>query len=511
MAALHNPQSSHPAIDAVTRYLNQRDCQIEKITPTNMIEFRLPGETSLSPGGRISMARDGSLKMWHRYAEKGLAAGEPWQPGGAIKLGEKSTPALSAHVHDLEKTTHLAPLFKVPKFSEPAQLKTYHPEQVRLAADAALQSVGLIPSRVKDRYCDPADNKPVIKLLVSDEGLATVFSFRDDIQLPPPWRDGRISRDGQKTMFATGKDLGLDGSAIATTRLPNLAVGAHNIEQNPINIDLNRDTYCAWNAGVLPPAEHRHLIKSKAVLKGDDLRIYPPKHTFAGTMMAPMFRPDPSGALDKVQLCGVQHLMPQMAFDNSTDKIMAKGSITSGAFVPVPCPAALIHTIGKDALAPLDAWLQVADKSKPLVICEGIATGLAIHQSDAGNALCTLSSSNTMSVASWVKKSGLAEYFPSVAIATDHDISRNQSTGKLKSNAIPRAVEAAKENGFALAVPPKSSKAGADARDLLGEGGEQAVRDFIQSAVSPETVEKLRPEIFLPGKASPIKESDLEL
>ena len=72
-------------------------------------------------------------------------------------------------------------------------------------------------------------------------------------------------------------------------------------------------------------------------------------------------------------------------------------------------------------------------------------------------------------------------------------------------------AEAAKENGFALAVPPKSSKAGADARDLLGEGGEQAVRDFVQSAVSPETVEKLRPEIFLPGKASPIKDSDLEL
>jgi hypothetical protein len=77
-----------------------------------------------------------------------------------------------------------------------------------------------------------------------------------------------------------------------------------------------------------------------------------------------------------------------MAFDNSTDKIMAKGSHISGAFVPVPCPAALMQTIGKDALAPIDAWLQVADKSKPLVICEGIATGLAIHQSDAGNALC---------------------------------------------------------------------------------------------------------------------------
>ena len=496
-------------IDAVSEYLKQRDCLIQKISPTNMIEFRLPGETSRTPGGRVSVAKDGSLKMWHRFAEKGLAAGAPWQEAGIIKIGEKPIPALSGHVNDLANAEHRTPLVKVPKFSESTQLKTYPSEQVRQAADLSLQSAGYLPSSIKDRYRDPSDNKPVVKLMVSDDGIATVFSFRDDIQLPAPWRDGRQTSDGRKTMFATGKDLGLDGVAVTSARVPS-PTPVRNAEYAPIDLDLNRDTYQAWKAGILPNADHRHLNKNNAALKGDDLRIYPRDHAFSGTIMAPLFRPDPSGSPEKVQLCGVQHLMPKLAFDNTTDKIMAKGSVTSGAFVPFPNPDALMKNVGKEALAPLDAWLQAADKSKPLVICEGVATGMAIEQSGAGNSLCSLSSTNTMAVAQWVKKSGLAEHFPAVVIATDHDIGRNITTGKLKSNAIPRAVEASKETGFDLAIPPKSSKSGADARDLLGELGQQAVRDFIQSAVSADAVEKLRPEIFLSAKPAAVREPDLE-
>ncbi len=496
------------SLQKIESYLVARGCDIHKVKD-HLVEFRLAGETSRTPGGRLSLARDGSLKMWHRYAEKGLAAGEPWLAAGDIPLGDKSTPALRAHVDQLTVHQELTALDKVPKFSSvPGQLRSYDPEQVWRAADASLQAAGLIPSRLRGRYCDGSDQKPVYKLLVSNEGLATAFSFRGDIDLPAPWREGRQTRDGKKTMFVTGRDLGLDGDLVQLRSSPALPRPVTAAEFHAADQDLNRDTINSWMAAEIPPADHRHLVKGHAVLNGSDLRMYPKDHRFAGTMMAPMFRPDPLGKLGMVELCGVQHLMPKVAF--STDKIMAKGSRTVGAFVPFPAPDSLMKAIASDSLAPLQAWLAVADKTKPLVICEGVATGLAIQQSGAGNTLCALSSNNVMAVAQWVKQTGMSDLFSGVVIATDHDIGRTES-GRLKSNAIPRALEAAKVMGFALAVPPAASQVGTDARDLLGRGGAQAVRDFIASAAPAADVEKARLDIFLSANVNqPAKDPEFE-
>ncbi len=482
-------------LQKIEDYLTARGCGVHKIRD-HLVEFRLPGETSRTPGGRLSLARDGSLKLWHRYAEKGLAAGEPWQAAGDIPPGNKSTPALTAHIDQLRIDRGLTDLTKVPKFSSvPGQLRTYDPEQVWRAADASLQAAGWIASRLHGRYCDGSDQKPVCKLLVSNDGLATAFSFRSDIDLPPPWREGKLTRDGKKTMFVTGRDLGLDGD-LAALRPPPVGMRPQAVSAvRPLDRDLNRDTVQSWMAGERPTANHRHLVKSHAVLDGSALRVYPMGHRFAGTIMAPMFRPDPMGSPDTVELCGVQHLMPNVAF--GTDKIMAKGSQTVGAFVPFPAPDALLKAMDTDARASMRAWLAVADPNKPLVICEGVATGLAIQQSGAGNAFCALSSNNVMAIARWVKQTGLSDVFPGVVIATDHDIGRD-ATGKLKSSAIPRAIAAAKETGFALAVPPAASQVGTDARDLLGQGGPQAVRDFIASAAPADHMEKIQSEIFLP-------------
>ncbi len=489
------------SLQIVEHYLVARGCEIQKIKD-HLVEFRLPGETSQTPGGRLSVARDGSLTMWHRYAEKGLAAGEPWHAAGDIRLGDKSTPAVGTHIDQLTVGNKLTALSKVPKFlSVPGQLRTYDPEQVWRAADALLQSAGLIPSRLHGRYCDGSDQKPVYKLLVSNEGLATAFSFRNDIDLPAPWRQGRPTSDGRKTMFVTGRDLGLDGDLAPPRSSPAFPRPLAAPEIHPADLDLNRDTYNSWMAGVNPPADHRHLVKGNAILDGADLRVYPTGHRFAGTMMAPMFRPDPMGRSNKVELCGVQHLMPKDTFN--TDKLMAKGSRTVGAFVPFPAPDSLMKTIGSDGLTSIQAWLAVADTTKPLVICEGVATGLAIEQSGAGNAFCALSSNNVTAVAKWVKHAGLSELFPGVVIATDHDIGRD-ATGRLKSNAIPRALEAAKITGFVLVIPPASSPVGADARDLLGQGGPRAVRDFVASASPAADMEQARAEIFFPAKENPM-------
>lgn len=486
------------SLQIIENYLVARGCEIQKVRD-HLVEFRLSGETSRTSGGRLSVARDGSLKMWHRYAEKGLAAGEPWHAAGGIRLGDKSTPALATHIDQLSVTKELSALTKVPKFSfEPEQRRSYDPEQVWRAADDLLQTAGLIPSRLHGRYRDGSDPKPVYKLLVSKDGVATAFSFRGDIALPAPWREGRQTSDGKKTMYVTGRDLGLDGD-VAPPRSSSALPRPVPAELRTTDLDLNRDTCKSWMAGVTPPADHRHLVKGNAVLDGAELRVYPPGHRFAGTILVPMFRPDLMGRPDTLELCGVQHLMPKVAFN--TDKIMARGTHTVGAFVPFPGLDSLMKTMAADGLAPIQAWLAVADKSKLLVICEGVATGLAIQQSGAGNTLCALSSNNVMAVAKWVKQTGMSDLFSGVVIATDHDIGRTEA-GRLKSNAIPRALEAAKLTGFALAVPPVTSQVGADARDLLGQGGPQAVRDFIASAASASEAEKARTDIFLPVKES---------
>lgn len=495
------------SLQIIENYLVARGCEIQKVRD-HLVEFRLPGETSHTPGGRLSVARDGSLKMWHRYAEKGLAAGEPWHAAGGIRLGDKSTPSLATHIDQLSAAKELSALTKVPKFSsEPQHRRSYDPEQVWRAADDLLQTAGLIPSRLHGRYRDGTDPKPVYKLLVSNDGVATAFSFRSDIALPAPWREGRQTSDGKKTMYVTGRDLGLDGD-LAPPRSSSTLPRPAPAELRTTDLDLNRDTCKSWMAGFTPPTDHRHLVKGNAVLDGAELRVYPTEHRFAGTILVPMFRPDPMGGPDTLELCGAQHLMPKVAFN--TDKIMAKGSHTVGAFVPFPGLDSLMKAMANDALAPIRAWLAVADKKKPLVICEGVATGLAIQQSGAGNTLCALSSNNVMVVAQWVKQTGLSNLFSGVVVATDHDIGRN-AAGRLKSNAIPRALEAAKMTGFALAVPPANSQVGADARDLLGQGGPQAVRDFIAGAAPAADVEDARVDIFLLVKeGQPASEPEFE-
>ena len=56
-------------LQKIESYLVARGCDIHKVKD-HLVEFRLAGETSRTPGGRLSLARDGSLKMWHLYAEK---------------------------------------------------------------------------------------------------------------------------------------------------------------------------------------------------------------------------------------------------------------------------------------------------------------------------------------------------------------------------------------------------------------------------------------------------------
>jgi hypothetical protein len=199
------------ALHQAENYLVARGCDIHKIKD-HLIEFRLPGETSRTPGGRLSLARDGTLTMWHRYAEKGLAAIEPWLAAGDIPLGDKSTPALKTHIDQLTVHPELTPLAKVPKFSfVPGLQRSYDPEQVWRAADASVAGGGFDCITLAWALSRWHGSKARLQAAGVQRWLATAFSFRNDIDLPAPWREGRPTRDGRKTMFVTGRDLGLDG------------------------------------------------------------------------------------------------------------------------------------------------------------------------------------------------------------------------------------------------------------------------------------------------------------
>jgi hypothetical protein len=46
------------SLEVVESYLIARSCEIHKVKD-HLVEFRLPGETSRTPGGRLSVARCG--------------------------------------------------------------------------------------------------------------------------------------------------------------------------------------------------------------------------------------------------------------------------------------------------------------------------------------------------------------------------------------------------------------------------------------------------------------------
>ena len=291
-------------------------------------------------------------------------------------------------------------------------------------------------------------------------------------------------------MFVTAKYLGIEANGIMTTTRP-----VQRVERQPINQETVTLVRESWAANAPTPVHHPQLNKDGAQLNSTLLRAFPDNDTtrqkhLSGDLIAPLFRPDGQGSLE---LTGAQRLMTNAY--NGNDKMILSGTQTAGAFMPVP-PFPLMT--GKPGI---DAWLQQLGTSSlrnPLVIAEGVATGMAIHQSGAGNVLVAVSSGNLPAVAQWVKESGLDQHFPAgVVIAADLDISRD-AAGKLRSNAIPKALQAAEIVSGKVALAPAGMPNGTDARDLLGESGMDAVKRYIKSAVPPELIRQRRdvfPEI----------------
>lgn len=458
-------------------------------------QFKLPGDNH--PAGRVTTTRDGLVRIWHRGAREGLELSDKWKPAAPVELEPgRSVPSYTARLSDL------APGERITKRGHVKEFLAVSDDQVKTAALRLLESYGwklIGAGRNGISYLNDGNGlTPACRLVVKD-GIASVWSFRDDLNLPAPWRPGRPLATGERTMFATGRDLGVTPTAIAKPRTISLPPSS---PRPPVDKALADKVADWWRRGEPAPKDHRHLTKNGAQLAGDDLRLMPWDSGFRGDLIVPMFRPASEDAKVALEISGAQRLCEGTAM--GTDKMLFPGTRLADSFVPIPF-SPLMSRIG-DGMINFERWMKALGsgvKDRPLVVCEGVATALAIYESGAGYPVAAISSSNIAGVAKWLSESGYASRFCGFVIATDYDFGLRN--GKPTSKAIEHAIEAAEKVGAKVAIPPPGSAVGTDARDLYAQGP-QAVHDYIASAVEPETA-RSRPDV---AKLMNAREAGLE-
>jgi hypothetical protein len=452
---------------------------IKEVRPF-LLQFRLPGDNH--PAGRVTTTRDGIARIWHRGARDGLDLSDRWQPAAPVELEQgRSVPSYTARLADLRTGDKIA--------KRDLERLVAPDEEVKAAALSLLESYGwkqVGKGKAGLLYLNDGNGStPACRMSVKD-GIASVWSFRGDLDLPAPWRPGRTLKTGEKTMFATGRDLGVAASRAATR--PSVLLPPPP-SRPPVDKDLAAKVVDWWRHGEAAPEDHRHLTKNGARLVGDDLRLMPWESGFRGDLIVPMFRP-PEGAKVALEVAGGQRLCNETVM--GTDKMLLPGTRLADSFVPVPFSPLMSRV--NDGMVNFEHWMKALGpgvKDRPLVVCEGVATALAIYESGAGFPVAAISSNNLEGVAKWLSESGYAARFSGFVIAADYDV--GIKNGKPSSKAIERAIVAAEKVSAKIAIPPPGSGIGTDARDLYAQGA-SAVRDYIASAQSPEAA-RARPDI----------------
>lgn len=443
-----------------------------------LLQFRLPGDNH--PAGRVTTTRDGMARIWHRGSRDGLDLSDKWQPAAPVGLEQdRSVPSYTAKLADLQSGDSIV------KRAQQKERMVAPDEEVKAAALSLLESYGwkqVGAGKAGLSYLNDGNGStPACRMSVKD-GIASVWSFRGDPDLPAPWRPGRTLGTGEKTMFATGRDLGVAVSH-AATRPPALLPPP--LSRPPVDKALAAKVVEWWRQGEAAPDDHRHLIKHGVRLVGDDLRLMPWGSGFRGDLIVPMFRPAEDAKV-ALEVSGGQRLCGETMM--GTDKMLLSGTRLADSFVPVPFSPLMSRV--NDGMVNFEHWMKTLGpgvKDRPLVVCEGVATALAIYESGAGYPVAAISSNNLNGVATWLSESGYAARFPGVVIATDYDVA--MKNGKPVSKAIERAIEAAEKVGAKVAIPPPGSAVGTDARDMYAQGP-GAVRDYITSALAPEVARK---------------------
>lgn len=471
----------------LVEYLEGRGAQFsgEKIGHAGMLAFSLKNEAK--ENGRLMMRKDGSASIWHLSAPRGLSLATPFEAETERQIGNRKIASFYIAPNDVSKLTQTNELLKRSEKQPEVKVQhTYDQQAFKASVMRELESYGwqYKYERGGIQYWNDGNGSTAAERVKIADGIASVWSFKNDVDFPSPWRAGRETSMGNKSVFITAKDLELKPIGFAPVK---------RMEEIKAPQEINEETVAfvrsSWESGTIPSVDHPQLIKEGAKLSPDNLRQFPNNKTtwekyMTKDLLAPVFRDDKKGGLE---LSGGQRLM-HTKYENN-DKLLLEGTQIVGAFMPIPVDPLMN---GKPDIENWINSLGESVKDKPLVIAEGVGSSLAIHQSKAGNVIAGITSNNLVNVARWVKESGLADRFPKgVVIASELDIKRDES-GRLKSNAIPKAIEAAKIVGGKVALPEIGSKVGTDARDLLGGHGDKKVVDYINNAVEPDLIKERR-------------------
>jgi len=452
-----------------------------------MFSFSLPGDR-VGGCGRMMIKRDGGILVWHRTMLR------PWLPapfeqreiGGTN--GRGPTPA---HQISLEKFESLEPdCFARVRQAPQANLSRQSTPQISDAdlRDLATRSLAGYGWEAKYEsggivYLNDGQGSSAAGRLVASGNIAKVWSHRGDIQLGSPWREGGPNKDGTPCHFATARDLaglglqtGVPAVLLARSSQPSLSDAA--------KIEAVQATWKQMQEHLQPcPENHRHLTKgsisSDRALPPDGLLVADGgRHE--GAIAVPMLRD--AGESGQLQVIGVQVLLTS-SLKEGNDKMLLANSTGTGAFLPWPVPPA-----GDDGRFDLKRWIEDRDKSKPIVLCEGLATALAIHHSGAGHAIACFSSNNLPLVAKYLSDREL-DAVHGIVVAADNDIGLTRE-GKIQSQGVPKAVEAARVCGGEVAFMGRSRPVGHDARDLYAGEGPDGVRRYIGTAQKPDLVQE---------------------
>jgi putative DNA primase/helicase len=122
-------------------------------------------------------------------------------------------------------------------------------------------------------------------------------------------------------------------------------------------------------------------------------------------------------------------------------------------------------------------WFEVSGDSGPLLVAEGIATALSLHEATGNTVLVAFSAGNIKAVAQMVRSR-----YPDrpIILCADNDTSTEDKIGE--NPGMKCATEAALAVGGLIASPP----AGGDFNDVHAVDGVGAVRAIIEAAAPPE-------------------------
>lgn len=227
-------------------------------------------------------------------------------------------------------------------------------------------------------------------------------------------------------------------------------------------------TLKAWDEGnAVKAGEHPYL--SNPDLHGSAVRL-----SQSGALIVPVLRPTPD--LQKIEWAGGQSI------HKDGSKYFVTGTKALGAFALVP------------AASNPNRWMDHLEASpKPLILCEGVGTAMAIHQATGYPVIASLSAKNLPVVAEWLKASGYAAK-RDVIVFADNDLAHptHPESGYI---GIREATKAAEILGGRVAVANNGQK-GYDARDLCRDHGHQAVVDHLEASMFPDELRQARPEAF---------------